>query len=141
MQSVSSRIWTRVTVSIYYDDNHYTTGTSTLNNQQWLICNEIMPNQTNYPVSWDCWIHQLHLCWGVRHPTNVFPGYDTKQCNSEVPVMLELWEMRSTPLLPSLSGPLLPRVVAPDRVLSMGQLELNRVLMLNRIVWNVTGFF
>ena len=26
MQSVSSRIWTRVAVSIYYDDNHYTTG-------------------------------------------------------------------------------------------------------------------
>ena len=28
MQSVSSRIWTLVTVSISYDDNHYTTGTS-----------------------------------------------------------------------------------------------------------------
>ena len=28
MQSVSSMIWTRVTVSISYDDNHYTTGTS-----------------------------------------------------------------------------------------------------------------
>ena len=29
MQSVSSRIWTRVAVFISYDDNHYTTGTST----------------------------------------------------------------------------------------------------------------
>ena len=28
MQSVSSRIWTRVAVSISYDDKHYTTGTS-----------------------------------------------------------------------------------------------------------------
>ena len=28
MQSVSSRIWTRVAVSISYKDNHYTTGTS-----------------------------------------------------------------------------------------------------------------
>ena len=28
MQSVSSRIWTRVAVSISYDDNVYTTGTS-----------------------------------------------------------------------------------------------------------------
>ena len=28
MQSVSSRIWTRVVVSISYDDNCYTTGTS-----------------------------------------------------------------------------------------------------------------
>ena len=30
MQSVSSRIWTRVAVSITSDDNHYTTGTSRL---------------------------------------------------------------------------------------------------------------
>ena len=29
MQSASSRIWTRVAVSISYNDNHYTTGTST----------------------------------------------------------------------------------------------------------------
>ena len=28
MQSVSFRIWTRVAVSISYDDNHYTMGTS-----------------------------------------------------------------------------------------------------------------
>ena len=28
MQSASSWIWTRVAVSISYDDNHYTTGTS-----------------------------------------------------------------------------------------------------------------
>ena len=28
MQSFSSRIWTRVAVSISYDDNRYTTGTS-----------------------------------------------------------------------------------------------------------------
>ena len=28
MQSVSSRIWTRVAMSISYDDSHYTTGTS-----------------------------------------------------------------------------------------------------------------
>ena len=35
------------------------------------------------------------------------------------------------PLLPSLPGSLWPVVVAPDRVLSMGQKELNSVLMLN----------
>ena len=28
MQSVSFKIWTRVAVSISYDENHYTTGTS-----------------------------------------------------------------------------------------------------------------
>ena len=32
--------------------------------------------------------------------------------------------MQSTPSLPSLSGPLWPGVVAPERVLSMGQIEL-----------------
>ena len=37
--------------------------------------------------------------------------------------MLELWGMRSTPLLPLLPGPLWPGVVAPDRVLSIGQIE------------------
>ena len=31
MQSVWSRIWTRDAVSISYDDNHYTTGTSNIN--------------------------------------------------------------------------------------------------------------
>ena len=45
--------------------------------------------------------------------------------------MLELWRMQSTPLLPSLPGPLWPGVVAPDRVLSMGQIEVNCVLILN----------
>ena len=30
MQSASSMIWTRVTVSISYDDNHYITGTGLL---------------------------------------------------------------------------------------------------------------
>ena len=32
--------------------------------------------------------------------------------------------MRSTPLLPSIPGPLWPVVVAPDKVLSIGQIEL-----------------
>ena len=39
--------------------------------------------------------------------------------------MLELWGMRSVPLLPSLPGPLWPGVLAPDRILSMGQIEQN----------------
>ena len=43
MQSVSSRIWTRVAMFISYDDNHYTTGTSlkpfnsVQSNELWLI--------------------------------------------------------------------------------------------------------
>ena len=45
--------------------------------------------------------------------------------------MLELWGMQSTPSLPSLPVHLWPGVVAPDRVLSMGQIEQNYILMLN----------
>ena len=48
--------------------------------------------------------------------------------------MLELWGMQSTPSLPSLAGSLWPGVVALDRVLSLGQIELNCVIMLNWIV-------
>ena len=66
------------------------------------------------------------------------PGYDTKQSDDEAPVMLELWGMRSTPLLISLPSPLWPGVVIPDRDLSMGQIELNFVHMLNWIVLNRT---
>ena len=39
--------------------------------------------------------------------------------------------MQSTPSLPSLPGPLWPGVEAPDRVLSMGEIIQNCVLMLN----------
>ena len=39
-----------------------------------------------------------------------------------------MWSVPSLPLLPGL---LWPEVMAPDRVLSMGQIELNCVLMLN----------
>ena len=58
-------------------------------------------------------------------------GYDTKQSDGDVPVMMELWGMRSTPSLPFLPGHLWPGVVALDRVLSMGQIELHCILMIN----------
>ena len=38
--------------------------------------------------------------------------------------MLELWGMQSTPSLPLLPGPLWTGVVVPDKVLSVGQIEL-----------------
>ncbi len=62
---------------------------------------------------------------------NVCPEYDAKQFDGEVPVMLKLWGMWSTPSLPSLPGPLWPGVVVPDRIISMGQIELKCILMLN----------
>ena len=45
--------------------------------------------------------------------------------------MLELWGLRSTPSLPLLPGPLRLGVVALDRVLSIDQIELNSILLLN----------
>ena len=92
------------------------------------------------PVGWLCRIRQLYLCRGLRPPPQWVSWYDTKQTDGEGPVMLELWGMRSTPSLPSLPGPLWPGVVAPDRVLSMGQIELSCILMLNWIVRNRTVF-
>ena len=68
-------------------------------------------------------IHQLHLCKRVR-PLQWVSGYNAKQSDGKAPGMLELWRMRSTPSLPSLPGPLWSGVVAPERVLSIGQIEL-----------------
>ena len=64
-------------------------------------------------------------------PSNKCLGYGTKQSYGEAALMLELQEIWSTPSLPSLPGPLWPGVVAPDRVLSMGQIKLNSVHRLN----------
>ena len=69
-------------------------------------------------LDWGSKIHLLLLCRRVSPPpTSV---RDMTQNNAEVSVMLELWEMRSTPSLPLLPGTLWPGVVARDRVLLMG---------------------
>ena len=47
-------------------------------------------------------------------PTNEYRGYDPKQSDGEVPVMLEFWGMQSTSSLPSLPGPLWSQVIAQD---------------------------
>ena len=57
MQSVSSRIWTRITVSISYDDNHYTTG----------ISNDINPT-----------VHiQMHIQIQIRVKTGKYKWVET----------------------------------------------------------------
>ena len=90
---------------------------------------------TNCRVSWGCRIHRLLLSKGVR-PANECPGDDTKQFVGEAPVMTDHWRMQNSPSLPLLPGSLWSRVVAPDRALSMGQIELNCTLMINWIAWN-----
>ena len=95
-----------------------------------------------WPVGWDCRTHGLLICRGVRPPTttNECPGYNTKPFDGEVRTMLELWGMWITSSLPLLPGPLWHGMVAPDRVLSMDQIELKWVFMLNWIVLNKTVF-
>ena len=68
-------------------------------------------------------------------------AYDTKQSDYEVPVMVKLWGMWSTPSLPSLPGPLWPGMITPERILYIGQIELYCVLMLNWYAWNRTVFY
>ena len=87
---------------------------------------------------WGCKIHRQHLCKGGRLPKRV-PGYDTKQSDGDASVMLVLWGMQSTSSLPSVAVPLEPGMVAPDRALSMSQIELNCVLTLNWVAWNKTA--
>ena len=74
-----------------------------LNNLQRLECHKTKP-----------------ICRGVSTHLPISPGCNTKQSDGEVPVMLELWEMRSTPSLPLLPSPLWPGMVAPDRVQFIG---------------------
>ena len=73
------------------------------------------------------------------HP-NACPRYETKESDGEAPVMLEFCGMWCTPLLSSLPGPHWFRVVAFDGVLSMDQIELKYVLMLNWIICNRTVY-
>ena len=68
---------------------------------------------------------------GMTPSPNECPRYYTKQSDGEIPVTMELSGMQSTPSLPSLPGSLRLGVIAPERVLTMVQIELNCVLMLN----------
>ena len=78
-------------------------------------------------VGWGCRIDLMLLWRGIRPCPNEYPRYDTKQFDGKFPVMLEFWGMWSTPLLPSLLGPLRPGEVAPDKALSMGQIVVGPI--------------
>ena len=61
---------------------------------------------------------------GKTLPRQRMSWYDIKQPDGKAPEMLELWGMLSNHSLPLLQGSLWLGVVTPDRVLSMGQIEL-----------------
>ena len=94
-------------------------------NNNTLLREYFLITKLSSPVGWGCRIHRLLLRSGVRRPSpNECPAYDSRNFYGNSPVMLKLWGIRSTPSLPSLPGPLWPGVLAPDRVLSMGQIEV-----------------
>ena len=66
--------------------------------------------------------------------------YDAKQSDGEVPVMLGLWRMQSTPSLPFHPGPHSPRMVAPVNWLNRANGILNWIVWLNWIAWNRNDF-
>ena len=56
-------------------------------------------------AGWGCKIYRLPLCTGVR-PDSQCSGYEIKQSDGEVSVMLELWGIQTIPSLILLPGPL-----------------------------------
>ena len=87
------------------------------------------------PVGWGCRIHWLLLCRGVNPPPTSVLDMDTTQSDGEVPAVLQLWGIRSTPSLPSLPDQLWPRVVVPDKGPIYGLNRTNSILMLKWILW------
>ena len=73
MQSVSSKIWTRVAVSISYDDNHYTTGT---------MIAQLEFELTYYNSTVQCFNH-----YTMRTPLSV-PGSNHTQEVLQAPVII-----------------------------------------------------
>ena len=61
----------------------------------------ITPHSLPCPVGWGCRIHRMHFCGGVRpFLPKKCPVYDTNKSDCAVPIMLELWGMRSTSSCP-----------------------------------------
>ena len=94
-------------------------------------------NVAGHSLLGGCWIHRLHFgCIRLFSVISKCHEYDTNMSDGEATLMLELWGMRSTLLLPSAPCQLWPRVEASDRVLSMGKKTVwhfNYVLRLNWI--------
>ena len=66
MLSVSSRIWTRVTVSISHDDNHYTTGTLVVSWSYNCLQNIMIINNFK-PYEWFKIVRFVWVLWHFNH--------------------------------------------------------------------------
>ena len=70
-----------------------------------------------------------------KTPTNECPGYDTRQSDGEVLVMLGLWVIWSTLHCHCSQCHSSKECFSYDRALSMGSIELNCIHILNWIGW------
>ena len=81
------------------------------------FCLQISWDAKYFPLLSEAWWSMINSCYSIQFstegttPRNECPGYDTKPTDSEVPVKLELWRMRSNPSLRRLPGPLWSGVV------------------------------
>ena len=75
-------------------------------------------------LSVDCFRIYLYMYVARQHLHNEYPGKVTELSYGEAPVMMEICGMKSISSFSSLPGPLWSRVAAPNKVLSMGQIEL-----------------
>ena len=72
-------------------------------------------------------IYCKYYIWNYENisgANNAQNSYVIKQPDGEAAVMLKIWEMDSSPSLPSPPCPLWPGIVALDRVLCMNQIEM-----------------
>ena len=111
-----------------------------------LMLNWIVWNRTDFafnsvycPIGWGCRIHRLHLCREVKLPPQKVSWIWHQT----------IWRWGSSnagalrnaehPFIAIAPRSILARMVAPDRFLSIGQIEVNSVLTLNWIFWNRTA--
>ena len=98
-------------------------------------CSQIISAIEEFLKPYNCANYRLAQSTGVIEYTdctsaegldslNEYPWWDIKLSDGEAPVTLELWGMQGIPSLPSPPGPLWLRVVGPERVQSIGQIEL-----------------
>ena len=109
-------IWNRFANSISYDVNHYTRMPPALYLTQ---CFPFIPTPSLFILT-----QYFPVLLKSKTTPDECPLYDTKKSDVEAPLMLDLWEMQSTLLLPSLQDSLWLGVVVPDNVLFMGYIDM-----------------
>ena len=109
--------WPRVEKWSEYTPSEVLNEALTVESQSCLKRFEVNDHSASFllPLGWGCRIHRLRRYREVRPPTTSVLDMSLKKSDGEVPVMLELWGMISTPSLTSLQGSLGPELLAPDK--------------------------